>query len=143
MKEQQDEVESQSNSQQTLTHLLQPQRKYSSQHPKQILVTDAVVDFVADDLIPLSVVESKQFKSLLRILDSQYQVPSHKQLSTVLLKKKYNKLKSSVLDKLKKTDTINLTIDLWSIDKCDLIWALLGTIFQMTGTLSQLCLHAI
>ena len=114
MKEQQDEDESQSNSQQTLTHLLRPQRKYSSQHPKQILVTDAVVDFIADDLIPLSVVESKRFKSLLRILDSQYQVPSHKQLSTVLLKKKYDKLKSSVLDKLKKTDTINLTIDLWS-----------------------------
>ncbi|XP_065907752.1 zinc finger BED domain-containing protein 4-like [Dysidea avara] len=114
LKEQQDEDESQSNSQQTLTHLLQPQRKYSSQHPKQILVTDAVVDFVADDLIPLSVVESKRFKSLLRILDSQYQVPSRKQLSTVLLKKKYDKLKSSVLDKLKKTDTINLTIDLWS-----------------------------
>ena len=41
-------------------------------------------------------------------------MPSRKQLSTVLLKKKYVKLKSSVLDKLKKTDTINLTIDLWS-----------------------------
>ena len=101
-------------SQQTLTHLLQPQRKYSLQNPKQILVTDAVVNFVADDLIPLSVVDSKRFKSLLSTLDPQYQLPSRKQLSTVLLTKKYDTLKSSVLEKLKKTDTINLTIDLWS-----------------------------
>ena len=110
MREEQNEDESQ----QTLTHLLQPQRKYSPQNPKQILVTDAVVNFVADDLIPLSVVDSKRFKSLLSTLDSQYQLPSHRQLSTVLLKKKYDTLKSSVLEKLKKTDTINLTIDLWS-----------------------------
>ena len=110
MREEQNEDESQ----QTLTHLLQPQRKYNPQNPKQVLVTDAVVNFVADDLIPLSVVDSKRFKSLLSTLDPQYQLPSRKQLSTVLLKKKYDTLKSSVLQKLKKTDTINLTIDLWS-----------------------------
>ena len=110
LKEEQNEDESQ----QTLTHLLQPQRKYSPQNPKQILVTDAIVNFVADDLIPLSVVDSKRFRSLLSALDSQYQLPSRKQLSTVLLKKKHDSLKNSVQEKLKNTDTINLTIDLWS-----------------------------
>ena len=110
MREEQNEDESQ----QSLTHSLQPQRKYSPKNSKQSLVTDAVVNFVADDLIPLSVVDSKRFKTLLNTLDSQYQLPSRKQLSTVLLKKKYDTIKCSVLEKLKKTDSINLTIDLWS-----------------------------
>ena len=109
-KEEQNEDESQ----QTPAHLLQPQRKYSPQNPKQILVTDAIINFVADDLIPLSVVDSKRFRPLLSALDSQYQLPSCKQLSTVLLKNKHDSLKNSVQEKLKKTDTINPTIDLWS-----------------------------
>jgi len=50
LKEEQNEDESQ----QTLTYLLQPPKKYSSQNPKQILVADAIVNFVADDLIPFS-----------------------------------------------------------------------------------------
>ena len=101
-------------SQHTLTHFLQPQKKYDSKHPKQVLVTNALVDFVADDLIPLSVVESTRFKTLLGILDSQYQLPSCKHLSRVLLNKIYDSLKSRVVDQLKKTKTISLTIDLWS-----------------------------
>ena len=109
-KEEQNEDESQ----QTPAHLLHPQRKYSPQNPKQILVTDAIINFVADDLIPLSVVDSKRFRPLLSALDSQYQLPSCKQLSTVLLKNKHDSLKNSVQEKLKKTDTINPTIDLWS-----------------------------
>ena len=52
------------------------------------MVTNALVNFVADDLILLSVVEGIRFKTLLGILDSQYQLPIYKYLSRVLLNKK-------------------------------------------------------
>ena len=52
-------------------------------HPKQVSVNNALVHFVADDLIPLSVVDSTRFKTLLGTLVSQYQLPSRKHLSSI------------------------------------------------------------
>ena len=72
------------------------------------------MDFIAEDLIPLTVVDSYRFKRFLEILDPQYHLPSQTQLSTVLLKKKHDAVKNYVLDRLRKTNAINLTIDLWS-----------------------------
>ena len=83
-------------------------------NPKQIQASDMLVDFIAEDLIPLAVVDSTKFKKFVEKLDPMYQVPSRKHLSTVLLKKKYSTVKNKVLEKLSKTETINLTIDLWS-----------------------------
>ena len=45
---------------------MQPQKKYEAKHPKQLLVTDALVDFVAEDLMPLWLVESLRFQKLLK-----------------------------------------------------------------------------
>jgi len=84
---------------------------YNSKQPKQSLVTNALVNFVTDDLVPISLVDSTRFKALLGTLDPQYQLPSQEQLSTVLLKEKYESLKSSLCDQLRETKTINLTID--------------------------------
>jgi len=86
-------------------------QKYNSKQPKQSLVTNALVNFVTDDLVPISLVDSTRFKALLGTLDPQYQLPSQEQLFTVLLKEKYESLKSSLCDQLRETKTINLTID--------------------------------
>ena len=64
--------------------------------------------------MPLPVVDSAKFKKFVETLDPMYQVPSRKQLSTVLLKKKYSAVKNMILEKLSKAQTIHLTIDLWS-----------------------------
>ena len=91
-----------------------PSKKYDAKHPRQILVTDALVDFVAEDLIPLSVVDSTRFKKFVSILEPQYQMPSCKYLSGVLLQKKYDTVKREVLDRIQKSKSINITVDLWS-----------------------------
>ena len=78
------------------------------------MVTDALVEFVAVDLMPLSVVDSDCFKTLLNTLDPMYQLPIRKHLSTKLLKKKYDHTKTQLLSQLRGTDNINLTLDLWS-----------------------------
>ena len=100
--------------QQTLTHLVQPHKKYDLKHPKQKLVTDTLINFVAEDLIPLSVVVSTWFNKLLYILDSHYHLPTRKHLSTKLLKAKYDFLKGSLKNQLKQVNCENLTVDLWT-----------------------------
>ncbi len=93
---------------------MKPKTRYDHRHPKQIAAHVALVNFIADDLVPLALVESIRFRRFASILDPQYQPPSRKHLSQVLLKKKYCVLKNELRDKLKKTKTVNLTVDLWS-----------------------------
>ena len=38
--------------------IAEPQKKYSLQHPHQVSITDALVCFIAEDLVPLSVMDS-------------------------------------------------------------------------------------
>lgn len=100
--------------QQTLTSFIKPLKKYDHKNPKQILVTNAVVDFVAGDLMPLNIVESDRFEKLLASLDPQYHLPTRKHLSTKLLKAKFDAVKEKVMTKVQQASCINLTIDLWT-----------------------------
>jgi len=102
------------NDQSTNDALTQPteQKKNNSESPKQILVTNALLDFAVGDLMPLSIVESDRFKKLVNTLDPMYQLPSQQYLSTELLKK-YDNTKTRLLSQLEGISSINLTLDLW------------------------------
>ena len=99
---------------QSMSLFAHPQKRYDAKHPKQKQVTDALVDFIAEDLMPLHLVDSLRFQKLLKSLDPQYSLPSRKHLSTNLLTKKYDHLKAKVKEHLKNVLVVNLTIDLWS-----------------------------
>ena len=62
----------------TLTSLVCTPKKYSANDQHQLQLTDALVTFVAGDLMPLSIVESPRFRSLMSSADPRYQVPSRK-----------------------------------------------------------------
>jgi hypothetical protein len=49
---------------------------------RQIQITDSLVTFIAGDLMPLSVVDSKYFRNLMEKANSKYQVPSREYLSS-------------------------------------------------------------
>lgn len=100
--------------QQTLSHLVVSQKKYGTTHPKQVQVTDCLVSFVAEDLMPLRVVDSSRFKAFVQALDPNFLLPSRKHLSTSLLDKKYTTLKKAVMKRLEAVKDIHLTIDIWS-----------------------------
>ena len=112
LKKEQNEREEEA--QQTLNHLVRPPTRYSDRHPKQLAAHGALVDFIANDLMPLSLVESTTFRKFVGILDPQYHLPSRKYLSEVMLEKKFTNLKTEVQNKLKKAPSLNLTADLWS-----------------------------
>ena len=64
--------------------------------------------------MPLSVVESKFFRSFVEKLDPKYQMPSRKHLSTKLIHEKSEEVKTMVKERLAKAGSVCLTVDLWS-----------------------------
>ena len=80
----------------------------------QIELTDAVVGFVAGNLLPLSIVESPYFHALMYKADPKYQIPSRKYLSTKLVPQKSAKLKEDLVKAFQKADMVCVTIDIWS-----------------------------
>ncbi|VDI47048.1 Hypothetical predicted protein [Mytilus galloprovincialis] len=77
-------------------------------------MTNALIMFIAGDLLPLSIVESEEFKNLMEKADTKYQVPSRKHLSSKLLHEKSVEIKNNLVNTLKRAESVCLTIDLWS-----------------------------
>ena len=88
--------------------------KYSTNDPKQRQITDALISFIAGDLIPLSVVESDNFRTLLEASNPKYQMPSRKHLSSKLIHEKSSELKSNLMHQMKIAENVCLTLDLWT-----------------------------
>ena len=98
----------------TLTSLVCTHKKYSANDQHQLQLTDALVTFVAGDLMPLSIVESPRFRSLMSSADPRYQVPSRKLLRVKLLPERSAKMREGILKRLQKASSICVTVDLWS-----------------------------
>ncbi|XP_069103066.1 zinc finger BED domain-containing protein 4-like [Argopecten irradians] len=89
-------------------------KKYSNSDSRQHQITDALLHFVAGNLLPLSTIESEEFKTLMAKCDSRYQVPSRKHFTTKLLKEKSTEVQNNVKHQLQRAQSVCLTIDLWS-----------------------------
>ena len=76
--------------------------------------TNALIDLIAGDLLPLSLIRSCFFKRFASILDSRYVVPSRKYLSTKLLTEKQQIIENRMKELLEKVDSVSITVDLWS-----------------------------
>jgi len=59
--------------------------KYSSNDSHQLDIANALILFIAGDLMPLSVVDSDFFQNFVGKLDSKYQIPSRQHLSLHIL----------------------------------------------------------
>lgn len=81
---------SQQSHQTTLDSMVINPNKYASNDYQQVQITDALVSFIAGNLLPLSTVESPHFHDLMNVSNLKYQVPIRKTLSTKLLPSKKN-----------------------------------------------------
>jgi len=99
-----------------MTHYFKPSSvsKYHPNEQKQTLTTDALVMFIAGDILPLSIVDSPNFRQFVEKLDPKYQMPSRKHLTNKLLNEKSAEVRNNLKEKLAKTKDVCLTIDLWS-----------------------------
>ena len=65
-------------------------------------------------MLPLSIVEAPSFKQFTKSLDPRFVVPSRKHLTTKLVAQKDELIKSKLVNILQLTETVSLTLDLWS-----------------------------
>ena len=89
-------------------------QKYAANDVRQTAITEALVSYVAGDLLPLSVVESKYFRNLMEKANPKYQVPCRKHFTSKLIHEKLSQVRSNIISELKSTENICLTINLWS-----------------------------
>ena len=107
-------VSQEESNQMTLTSLVCAPKKYSPNGQRQVQLTEALVTFVAGDLMPLSIVESPRFRSLMSLADQRYQLPSRKLLRVKLLPETSAKMKENIVQRLQKASSVCVTVDLWS-----------------------------
>ena len=76
------------------------------------VISEKIVEFVARDLRPLSIVDGKGFKQLLNYIEPGYKVPSHTHI-TNLCQKKFREVKQDV-SALLENKRVALTTDIWT-----------------------------
>ena len=77
-------------------------------------IDSALVEMVALDMQPVSIVEDLGFLKFLRTLDLRYQPPSRKILSHSIIPQKYEEIKQKLLGELEKLKYCALTTDIWT-----------------------------
>ena len=77
-------------------------------------ITRALVDVIAGNLLPFSLVESEEFAALMNVLEPRYNLPCRKSMSSKLI----NDRKQYIEDKLCATfgsiDKMSVTVDIWT-----------------------------
>ena len=89
-------------------------KKYTHKEPRQVRITDKVVNFVAGTLQPLSVVETEEYRDMMEVMDPRYIVPSRKHLSTKLIPNKCEDLNKVMCTALRRASSVSVTVDIWS-----------------------------
>ena len=98
----------------TIVKTLQRAESYKPNSIRKKLLDDLVLNFVTQDLQPLSVVEDRGFRKLVNGLDPKYVMVSRKHLSSSLLPSKYNDEKANLMVDLNKCDYVSITTDQWT-----------------------------
>ena len=102
---------------------------------RQNKLTECVVNYVAQDLLPLSTVDSSAFKKLMHTAEPNYTLPSRKHLSGKLIPEKADEVKAQLMLELSQASSICLTIDLWSSRDCNR-W-FMNRMFRQTSGLKE------
>lgn len=100
--------------QQSITNFVTKQSPYHVNHPRRLQITDRLINFIASNLLPLSVVENEDFKLFCAQLDERYTLPSRKHFRNNLLLSKVADTKLQIQRKLRKVNYVCVCIDIWS-----------------------------
>ncbi len=95
-----------------MTGFVAGSKKYSPTDLRQ--QTNALLLYIANDLVPFSAVDSAYFKGLLESADPRYQMPCRKTLTSKLLQEKCAEIRSDTIKQLKLAQAVCVTLDIWS-----------------------------
>ena len=87
---------------------------YSAASDRALAITQAIAQYIIDDLRPLSVVDGSGFKNMVKLLDPRYNLPGRTHFSKTVIPKMYEHLASRVKASLSKASRAAITTDGWS-----------------------------
>ncbi|XP_036940317.1 E3 SUMO-protein ligase ZBED1-like [Acanthopagrus latus] len=98
----------------TITATLHRATPYPSTSQRHAEITDAITFYLAKDMCPISAVSNKGFKSMVKILDKKYVIPSRNYFSKVALPALYEKCREEIEREITTVEYFATTTDLWS-----------------------------
>ena len=87
---------------------------YSRGSSKWKKLTDSVTYCIAKDMLPIQIVEKEGFKTLVKKLDPQYELPTRKYMSKKAIPDLYSVTRESVKSQISTADFFAATTDIWS-----------------------------
>ena len=87
--------------------------KLSSNSQRARMLSDAIVEFIARDMRPVSVVDGIGFLNLMHVAEPRYTTPCRK-TTMELIGRKYTDLKREIRGYIAQQDWMSLTTDLWT-----------------------------
>ena len=89
-------------------------KDWAAHDPRRQAHNRRVVRLIAEKMLPLSLVDSPQFKALIAGFNSGYTLPCRQTLTNVLLPMHTEEVKAKIDALLQQTTSIAITADLWS-----------------------------
>lgn len=73
-----------------------------------------IIEMIAEDMQPFSIVENRGFQKLVKFLDSRYTLPSRRTIERTLIPNIYNDTKLKVFESVSKAKHVAITSDVWT-----------------------------
>jgi len=99
--------------QQLIDGMLNKTQKYPKTSSRQKQLDNCLLDMLAKDLQPASVVEDQGFIKFVNLLDPRYEIPSRRTIMR-MLPTKYDKLKQRIFTGFDQVKCVSLTTELWT-----------------------------
>ncbi|MGH0134963.1 UNVERIFIED_CONTAM: hypothetical protein FKN15_058009 [Acipenser sinensis] len=87
--------------------------KLKATDTRQVKLTDSIVSFIANDLLPLSIVDSKGFHNTLSLAEPCFTTPSRKHISQTLIPQHTASVQDQLRSQMQQAQDICITVDLW------------------------------
>ena len=103
-----------SETQSTLETFVRPAvKKFPPHSTPAVQLTDAIADFIARDIRPVSVVDGDRFLQVMQLAEPRFVVPCRKTMMSVI-DRKYTVLKRTVHEAMIGQHKVTLTTDMWT-----------------------------
>jgi len=88
--------------------------QYDAANPKVHRLNDLLVALICKVGLPISLVESSEFKEFVHALDPRYVLPTHQCVSQVLIPERYKKSQEAITTDLESALAPSMTTDMWT-----------------------------
>ncbi|MGH0164354.1 UNVERIFIED_CONTAM: hypothetical protein FKN15_061982 [Acipenser sinensis] len=88
--------------------------KWKATNSRQVKLTDSIISFIANDLLPLSITDSTDFRNFLSMVESCFTMPSMNHISQKLIPQLTASVQDQLRSQMQQAQDLCLTTDLWS-----------------------------